>query len=140
METITPSCPDCSSDDLQALTIVTVLTRDPVYLWRDDAGNLCPDVQERDLADAEPIDSDHDGTRYVCGDCGYEGDPEEWSVEDNPDHPDHEEPEEDGPTTCPGCGGADLQLLGTLCSRTYMRCRDCGLDCGRVDPMDDPTL
>lgn len=140
METIPPSCPNCASSDLQALTIVTVLTRDPVALCRNPAGGIYPDVQEGSLAGAEPIETDRDGTRFICGDCGHEGDPWEWSVEDNPDHADYQDPAGDDRETCPGCGGTDLQLLGALCNRTYMRCRDCGLDCGRVDPMDNPAL
>lgn len=41
---------------------------------------------------------------------------------------------------CPGCGGKEATLLGTLGRRTHLRCRDCGLDRSYLSPDDDPSL
>lgn len=134
MENLEPSCPDCGSSDLTAIVVSVVQeTHRALPLYRDDRGNVYADPDTPD-PETENLDTDRDGTRYVCGECGYEGEPEDWSPEDNPDHPDHAEPLEDDSFHCPGCGGETATYLGRLGSTTHVRCRDCGLDSSLWQP------
>lgn len=134
---IETECPDCGSQsNPEAITIMVVQTVEPIDLYRDDQGNVSYPGSYTDTESGEVLETDRDGTRIVCPDCGYEGDPEDWDCDDDaePSYPD-----EGGyhPAECEACGSDSLRPMGALANRLWLRCEDCGWESSELDPRDD---
>lgn len=65
-------------------------------------------------------------TDKPCVYCGFVG--SRQSDEDCPDNPANSSEEQ---VACPVCGGPGVEL-GTLGTREYFRCRNCGMDFSMV--------
>lgn len=129
-------CPECGCPEApQILTVATVLLVEEGAMYVDDRGNAYVEsFGPTDWTQAEVLDTDSDGARYMCRDCGMEGDPDEWLADEGEDD---EEPESLDPLVrCESCGGSDLRPMGSLRARLWMRCEDCCWTSGDMDFSD----